>query len=219
MSKLDGFGVETRGIERVLPDERTHTSVADCMWLWMAANCTTSTFALGILGASFFQLTFRPAVLTIIFFNLFSTVPVAYFATFGPKLGLRQLTLSRFSFSLYFPSCISIVLNIIGCVGSATVDTISGVLVLRAASDAGQPDVPTVAAIVIIGVLTLIPSFIGYRHVHTYERYSWIPIAIVFLIVLGLSAKYMDLQPWPSTPTNVTVSAVLGFVSVGILRR
>lgn len=186
---MDGFGVEARGIERVLPNERAHTSIIDAMWLWLAANCTTSTFSLGTLGSSLFGLSFRPAVLTIVFFNLLSTIPVAYFATFGPKLGLRQLTLSRFAFSLYFPACIPIVLNIIACVGWSTINTITGALTLRAVSDVGQPKIPSAAAIVIIAVLTLVPSFIGYRYVHAYERYSWIPMTIIFLITFGLSVK------------------------------
>ena len=67
------------------------------MWMWLAANSTTSTFSPGTPGASVFGLGFRLAVLAIIF-NLLGTIPVAYFSTFGPKLGLRQLTLSRFSF-------------------------------------------------------------------------------------------------------------------------
>jgi purine-cytosine permease-like protein len=189
------------------------------MWLWLSANCTTLTFALGMLGASLFQLTFRPAVITIIFFNLLGTIPVAYFATFGPKLGLRQLTLSRFAFSLYFPACIPIVLNIIACIGWSTINSISGALVLRAVSSATQPKIPTAAAIVIITVLSLVPSFVGYRYVHAYERYAWIPIGIIFLIVLGLSAKYMDSQPWPGSdiPSNVTAGGVLSYVGVGVM--
>ncbi|KAK4704395.1 hypothetical protein P7C70_g1811, partial [Phenoliferia sp. Uapishka_3] len=47
---LDSFGVEVRGIERVPPDARHHTSIADAMWLWMSANFTISTFSLGSLG-------------------------------------------------------------------------------------------------------------------------------------------------------------------------
>jgi len=211
VSKLDGFGVESKGIERVLPDERTHTSVTDFIWFWIAVNCQTSNIALGSLGASLFHLPFRPAVLAIIFCNLLSTIPVAYFSTFGPKLGLRQLTLSRFSFSLYFPGCIPIILNIIACVGWSTINTISGVQVLRAVSSVGQPEIPAAAAVVIMAMLTLIPTFVGYRYVHNYERYSWIPMAIIFLIILGLSAKYMDSQPWPNTSTNVTAGAVLSF--------
>lgn len=51
-----------------------------------------------------FELGFRDAVLTIIFFNLLSTLPVAYFATWGAKLGLRQMTIGRFSFG-YWSEC------------------------------------------------------------------------------------------------------------------
>jgi purine-cytosine permease-like protein len=191
------------------------------MWFWLSPNGTIPTFALGTLGASLFQLTFRPAVLTIIFFNLLSTIPVAYFSTFGPKLGLRQLTLSRFAFSLYFPACIPIVINIIACIGRSIINLISGALVLRAVSSTTQPKIPTAAAIVIIAVLSLVPSFVGYRYIHAYERYAWIPIGIIFLIVLGLSAKYMDSQSWPGSdvPSNVTAGGVLSYVGVGIVRN
>jgi purine-cytosine permease-like protein len=186
------------------------------MWLWLSANCSTPTFALGTLGASLFQLTFRPAVLAIIFFNLLSTIPVAYFSSFGPKLGLRQFTLSRFAFSLYFPGCIPIVLQMISCIGWSTLDSISGALVLRAVSGASQPKIPTAAAIIMMAVLSLVPSFIGYRYIHAYERYAWIPVGIIFLILFGLSAKYMDLQLWPGSdvPSNVTAGGVLSYVGV-----
>ncbi|KAF9646563.1 hypothetical protein BDM02DRAFT_3099625 [Thelephora ganbajun] len=212
VDRLDG--VESRGIERVLPNERNHTQrLSDCMWMWLAANTTTATFALGTLGASVFDLGFRPTVLTIIFFNLLSTIPVAYFSTFGPKLGLRQLTLSRFSFSLYFPNCIPIILNVIACVGWSTINCITGALTLRAVSEGNQTRIPSAAAIVIIAVLTLVPSFIGYRYVHAYERYSWIPMAIIFFIVLGLSAKYFDAGSWGDASSNVTAASVLSFGS------
>jgi len=42
---IDRFGVEVRGIERVLPQDRSANSIwdlYDCFWLWMAANCTVS---------------------------------------------------------------------------------------------------------------------------------------------------------------------------------
>ena len=212
VDRLDG--VESRGIERVLPNERNHTQrLSDCMWMWLAANTTTSTFSLGTLGASVFGLEFRPAVLTIIFFNLLSTIPVAYFSTFGPKLGLRQLTLSRFSFSLYFPNCFPIILNSISCIGCAAVNSITAALTLRAVSEGNQTRIPSAAAIVIIAILTLVPSFIGYRYVHAYERYSWIPVAIVFFIVLGLAAPHFDSGGWGDAPSNVTAASVLSFGS------
>lgn len=73
---LDKFGVEARGIERVPPEDRPQQNVWDCFTMWCAANTTISTFSLGTLGASIFELGFRDAALSIIFFNLLSTIPV-----------------------------------------------------------------------------------------------------------------------------------------------
>ena len=104
VEKLDRWGVEARGIERVMPDERSQScewQVAAlssdgltpspaplvCFWMWLAANMTISTFSLGTLSASVFELGLRDAVLTILFFNLLTSIPAAYFSTWGPKLG------------------------------------------------------------------------------------------------------------------------------------
>lgn len=46
------------------------------------------------------------AALTILFFNLLCTIPVAIFSTWGKSTGLRQMVVSRFSFGrwgVYFP--------------------------------------------------------------------------------------------------------------------
>ena len=96
---IDKFGVEVRGIERVLPHERARVTFRDWLdnlWMWLAANCTVrtscnvvsccrievtsgarpqiSTLALGMLGPSTFVLSGKISILTIIFFNLLSTV-------------------------------------------------------------------------------------------------------------------------------------------------
>lgn len=51
-----------------------------------------------------FFLGLKESCLAILFFNLLSTLPVAYFAVFGPRLGLRQMTITRFSFG-YYSAC------------------------------------------------------------------------------------------------------------------
>lgn len=48
---------------------------------------------------------------------------------------------------------------------------------------------PLGAGIVIVGVLSLIPCFIGYDMIHKSERYAWIPLTIVMLCLWGLGAK------------------------------
>jgi len=47
VEKLDRYGFEARGIERVPENRRTQTSVWDCFTMWFGANMTVSTFSLG----------------------------------------------------------------------------------------------------------------------------------------------------------------------------
>lgn len=48
---------------------------------------------------------------------------------------------------------------------------------------------PLVVGVIIIGLCSLIPCFIGYDYVHHYERYAWILIAIVMVMLYGLGSK------------------------------
>ena len=91
-------GIETHGIERVPPGERRDMRIFDNFTLWLSANLVLSTVALGALAVPIFQMGFWDSVFAIVLFNVLGVLPVAFFATLGPKLGLRQMTLSRFSF-------------------------------------------------------------------------------------------------------------------------
>ncbi|TFK50367.1 hypothetical protein OE88DRAFT_1631216 [Heliocybe sulcata] len=193
VQKLDKYGVEARGIERVPPAERPQRRPWDSGTLWCAANTTIATFSTGTLGPGVFEMGLRDSALTILFFNLLSTIPVAYFATFGARSGLRQMVFSRFTFGYWF-NMFPAVLNCIGTVGWSTINTIVGGQTLHAVSDSHQ--IPVAAAIVVIAVLSLLPPFAGYKFVHSFERYSWIPPAIIFFIMLGTCLTYVPQGPW-----------------------
>ena len=60
-----------------------------------------SSFAIGVLAVPVFGLGFVDSLLTIFFINLLGTTPVAFFSTFGPRFGMRQMILSRFFFGYY----------------------------------------------------------------------------------------------------------------------
>ncbi len=60
-----------------------------------------SSFAIGVLAVPVFALGFVDSVLTILFINILGIVPVAFFSTFGPRFGMRQMILSRFFFGYY----------------------------------------------------------------------------------------------------------------------
>lgn len=60
-----------------------------------------SSFAIGALAIPVFDLGFVDSLLTIFFINCLAITPVAFFSTFGPRFGLRQMVLSRFYFGFY----------------------------------------------------------------------------------------------------------------------
>lgn len=73
---------------------------------------------------------------------------------------------------------------------------------------------PGWAGILIIALSTLAICTFGYKVVHAYERYSWIPCTIIFLIVLGEfahSGQFNNMLPLKSGPTEA--GSVLSFAA------
>ncbi|KAH9824735.1 permease for cytosine/purines, uracil, thiamine, allantoin-domain-containing protein [Melampsora americana] len=199
--QLDKWGLEVNGIERIPPEHRVQHSTRDTFTMWLGANCNVVTFSLGTLGSSVYNLAFRDCVIAIVVFNTLAIMPVAYFSTFGARSGLRQLVFSRFAFG-YWTCMIPGFLNLLACLGWATVNCIVGAQTIHAVSKTHP--LPVWAGITIISILSLIPSFSGYKFVHIYERHSWIAPMIVFFIILGEGKKYM----------NVASSGVTGDIGI-----
>lgn len=122
---------------------------------------------------------------------IFSSILPAFCSTFGPKLGLRQMTSSRFSWGFYGAKGVAF-LNCIACVGWSIANTIAGAQALCAV---GEWKFSAAAGTVIIGMCTLVIGMFGYKFVHRYEQFAWIPTAITFLVVLGVAAKHLVNEP------------------------
>ena len=60
-----------------------------------------SSFAIGVLSIPVFDLGFVDSILAILFFNCLAITPVAFFSSFGPRFGLRQMVLSRYFFGFH----------------------------------------------------------------------------------------------------------------------
>lgn len=82
------------------------------------------------------------------------------------------------------------ILNVVACVGWSAANAIVGAQLLNAVNS----DVPGFAGILIITFCTLFVTFAGYKVVHAYEKWSWIPTFIVFMIVLGTFAHSGDFR-------------------------
>lgn len=201
-------GIETRGIERVSPTTRAHVRIFDNFTMWLSANLVISTVALGTLAsAPFLRLGFWDSLAAIVIFNALGVLPVAFFSTLGPKLGLRQMTISRFSFG-WVGGIIMALFNIAACIGWSAVNVIVGAQLVVALSGG---KVPLWVGILGIALLTTVVSIYGYKYVHRYERYAWIPMAAMFAIILLLAAPHFSAIP----SHNAGLAEVAAFLTFG----
>src|SRR5947209_2119305 len=199
--------VEREGIERVSPAARTHVRIYDNFTLWFSANLVISTVALGAIAVPVFGLGFWDSVYAILIFNVLGAIPVAVLATMGPRLGLRQMTISRFSFG-WNGAAIMALFNVAACTGWSAVNAIVGGQLVAAVTGGtiGRP-----VAILAIAVITTIFGIYGYKYVHTYARYAWIPAAIIFLMLLVLAGPRVSII---STPA-FGIAEIASFISFG----
>ena len=200
-------GFEVHGIERVSPTTRSHTHIIDNFTLWLSANLVISTVALGALATSVFQLGFWDSVGAIVLFNVLGTLPVAFFSTLGPKLGLRQMTISRFSFG-WSGAIIMALFNVAACTGWSAVNAIVGGELVAAVSGG---TIARPVAILAIAVLTTIVGIYGYKYIHSYARYAWMPAAVIFLVMMIVAGPKVSILPTPA----FNIAEIASFISFG----
>ncbi|KAK6414477.1 Vitamin B6 transporter [Oleoguttula sp. CCFEE 5521] len=205
-STFHRYNLETRGIERVLPEERHNLKKLGFVQiglLWFGVNLAANNITLGMLGPTIFYLSFLDASLCAIFGMLVGCLPVAYIATFGPRSGLRSMILARFSFGWY-PAKILVILNIVVLLGYSLLDCVIAGQIMSAVSPNGSLSV--IVGIVITAVISWLITTFGYRAFHMYERYAWLPQLIVFSILAGVAGPHFDLYSNPSVgETSATV--------------
>lgn len=220
-------GIETHGIERVSPETRTHVRIFDNFTMWLSANLVISTIALGALASQAFFLGFWDSLAVIVIFNALGVLPPAIFSTLGPRLGLRQMTIVRFSFG-WVGGIIMALFNVGACIGWSAVNVVvGGQLVTALACNNALPEhcsVPILGitlsgvlvralGILLIAVLTTLVSIYGYRYVHRYERIAWIPMAIIFAVVtiVMVSTNHVVILPTPA----MNAAEIASLVSFG----
>lgn len=189
--------VETRGIVRVLPEERQplrNRGLVQIALLWFSINLAAVNITLGMLGPSVFYLSFRDASLCAVFGMLLGSVPVAYFATFGPRSGNRTMVVSRYVMGWY-PAKIVVILNIIVLLGYSLINAVVAGQIISAVSVNGQLSV--IVGIVVVAVITWVITTFGYSIFHLYERYAWFPQLIVLSILAGIAGPKFDLYADP----------------------
>ncbi|PPQ85497.1 hypothetical protein CVT25_006577 [Psilocybe cyanescens] len=185
LSKLFELGVEARGVDRIPEDMRDDTHFWNNIFMWWSVNMVLTTVSIGILAQQLFTLTLPHAAATILCFGAVGAALTSFIATLGPKTGLRTMIITRFS-SGYIGGTIYSILNILTQLGFSVICVIVGGQTLASVNPG---TLPLVAGVVIIGVLSVIPCFIGYDMIHFCERYAWMPLLVVMLMLWSLGAR------------------------------
>ncbi|KAH7882476.1 permease for cytosine/purines, uracil, thiamine, allantoin-domain-containing protein [Phlebopus sp. FC_14] len=214
---LLSWGVEERGIDPVPYEQRKDNQFFKIFFVWFSMNFNILSFSSGTLGPIVFGLGVRDSCLVILFFNVISCALPAYFRffhnpsrqrnTWGPLTGMRQMVHSRYSFG-YYGIIVPTVLNLIGLCGFNILNIILGG---QALSSVSSDNMSWTVGIVIVAVISLLISFMGYKVLNWYERIAWFPVLVAFLVALGLGGKNLYNAP-PAEPA--TAAAVLSFASV-----
>jgi NCS1 nucleoside transporter family len=176
---------------------------------WLSPNMVMGHFAVGVLSQALYGLGVADALLVILFANLAGMIPVCYFACFGPTFGLRQMILSRFWFGWYGVRIVAFV-SVFSGLGWSCINIIVGAELVHAVSN----DIPGWVAILVIAFCTFAITLFGYKVVHMYEMWAWLPNFIVYLILLGIFIHSGDYEHIPMGTGSSEVTGVLSFFAV-----
>lgn len=188
------YNLETRGIERVLPEDRhslAQMGYIQVAMLWFSVNLTANNITLGMLGPAIFRLNFTEASLCAVSGMVVGVLPVAYISTFGPRSGLRTMAFARFSMGWYSAKLL-VVLNIIMLLGYSLVTVVIAGQIISAVS--ATKDLTITVGIIIVSVLAWILTTFGYSVFHLYERYAWISQILVVSVLAGVAGPTFDLN-------------------------
>ncbi|GJC94104.1 NCS1 nucleoside transporter [Colletotrichum higginsianum] len=140
---------------------------------------------------------------TVFFTSLLCLLPVppAFMGIAGSYTGLRQLVQARYSFGYYLVS-IPLLLNAATVTGFSLSSSIVGGQTL-AAVNPGHIDVKV--GIVIACLVSFAASFVGYRALHMWERWQWLPNLVAIVIAVGCGGKHLWKQAETPPPTAAQI--------------
>lgn len=186
------LAVEQRGIQRVTDEERTPQTSLQTGILWFTVNFVLSAVTTGALAIPIFGLGLWDSIAAIVIFNAVGILPVALFCTLGPLTGLRQMVIARFAFG-WNGAKLTALFNIAACIGWSCVNAIIGGVLFHSIWHW-----PFAVCLLIIAGLTTLVSVYGNDLVQRYERYAWIPLAVVFIVIAVTAAPHMHATATPA---------------------
>jgi nucleobase:cation symporter-1, NCS1 family len=168
--------VEPGGAEFIPLHER-HGKPLQLFWTWTSPNLEFATVYVGVIAVAFFGLNFWQAILAIVIGTAAGSIAQAVLSARGPSHGVPQMVLSRLGFG-YWGNVLPAGLNSITAgIGWFAVNSVSGAFALNTLTH-----MPRVLCLLIIVALQIAIAYFGHNLVHTFERYAFPVLGIIFLI-------------------------------------
>ncbi|MDH4763221.1 purine-cytosine permease-like protein [Pseudomonas oryzihabitans] len=202
--------IETHTVDHVAPAER-HGHSRDLFTLWFSTNIAPLPIVTGAMVVQSFHLNLAWGLLAIVLGHLLGGVVLALASAQGPRLGIPQMVQSRGQFGRYGALLIVCVTALI-YVGFFT----SNVVLAGKSIQGLVPVVPMPLAIVLGALSATAIGVIGYRCIHTLNRWgTWVMGA-------GLLAGFamMLSQPLPAdflTRGGLNASGFIATLSLGVI--
>ncbi|WP_028923507.1 purine-cytosine permease family protein [Pseudonocardia acaciae] len=175
-----GLEIEKRTIEHIPLDER-HGRTRQLFTVWFGSNLMLLTVATGVLSTTVYGLSLGPALLSLTIGNLVGGVVMALHAAQGPRMGVPQMLQTRAQF---------------GSVGSLLVVALvvfmytgffASNMVLGGQALTGLLGLPLPAAIVLIGLVSLVSAVAGYRLIHAVTGVMSVVAGLALLLAFAFA--------------------------------
>ncbi|KAK0620379.1 NCS1 nucleoside transporter [Immersiella caudata] len=145
----------------------------------------------GLLATLGYGMNFRDAALVILFFALLTCIPPAFMGTGGMETGMRQLVQQDTRLGGRYLVVVPLLLNAATVTGFCLLSAVVGGQSLAALNPGSVS--PSIG-IVITCLVALAVSLLGFKAVHFWERWTWIPSLISLFIAVGCGGHNLRLQ-------------------------
>jgi purine-cytosine permease-like protein len=168
--------VEPGGAEFIPLSER-HGKPLQQFWTWVSPNMEFATIFVGVIGVWFFGQSFWMASLAIVLGTGLGSVSMGALAARGPLFGVPQMLLSRIGFGFLGNILPAGINAVVAGIGWFAVNSVSGAFALNALLGWNQK-----ICLLIIVLLQIAVAFFGHNLVHTFERWSFPFLVVIFAI-------------------------------------
>lgn len=204
--------IEQHTIHPIAADAR-HGRARDLFTVWFGSNVMLLTVITGALAVTAFGLPFGWAVGSLLIGNLVGGLMMALHAAQGPTLGVPQMVQTRGQFgsrgALFVVAIVIIMYD-----GFFASNLVLGAEALRVIT----PGMGEISAIVVLGVVSVIATILGYDVIHGYARFMTYAAGAVLLLTF---AWMLLVHGVPSTvftrSSGVSWPGILGGISVAAL--